>query len=204
MRNATWELATSRKIEETELQLALQCAPLIAGLKLANLLNIHPNGFSTVKALVEDSDISWHILFQTEEKMLLLLYHSESLKAYLSYDKVEQFFMDAGYHSIELSEILLELCMRYQRYMVKKDGFPHEMGLLLGYPLEDVTGFIENRGEHFLCSGYWKVYENRDRKLRMFESFENARESILKLLSCGISMMEIIHKSDFGLERSFG
>lgn len=38
--------------------------------------------------------------------------------------------------------------------------FPHEMGLLLGYPIEDVVGFMEHSGKEYLYSGYWKVYEN--------------------------------------------
>ena len=37
-------------------------------------------------------------------------------------------------------------------------AFPHEIGLFLGYPFEDVMGFIENKGENYLCSGCWKVY----------------------------------------------
>ncbi len=32
--------------------------------------------------------------------------------------------------------------------------FPHEMGLLLGYPVEDVVGFMENNGKNYLYSGY--------------------------------------------------
>ena len=32
--------------------------------------------------------------------------------------------------------------------------FPHEIGIFLGYPLEDVVGFIENQGKNYTCSGY--------------------------------------------------
>lgn len=35
---------------------------------------------------------------------------------------------------------------------------PHEIGFFLGYPYDDVVGFIENKGENSLCSGCWKVY----------------------------------------------
>lgn len=28
----------------------------------------------------------------------------------------------------------------------------------MGYPYDDVVGFIENKGENSLCSGCWKVY----------------------------------------------
>ncbi len=36
---------------------------------------------------------------------------------------------------------------RYRAHMEGKGDFPHEIGLLLGYPPEDVIGFIENRGQ---------------------------------------------------------
>jgi hypothetical protein len=76
--------------------------------------------------------------------------------------------------------------------METKNDFPHEMGLLLGYPAEDVEGFITHQGAHCLCVGYWKVYANKERKLKIFEKFENAKESLIQLLSCGVSMGDII------------
>ncbi|MCM1236025.1 MAG: DUF3793 family protein [Ruminococcus flavefaciens] len=110
----TWEMIQDKKVDEIGLQMAIQCAPLITGLKISNLLNI------------------------------------------------------------------------------RRVDFPHEMGLLLGYPAEDVDGFMRHKGKDFLCTGYWKVYEDRDRKLKTFEDFENAEEVLIQLLSCGISMGEII------------
>ena len=39
-------------------------------------------------------------------------------------------------------------------------GFPHEIGVFLGYPLDDVKGFIKNEGKKYLMIGYWKVYSD--------------------------------------------
>ena len=36
--------------------------------------------------------------------------------------------------------------------------FPHEIGLFLGYPPEDVDGFIRNGARCAKCVGPWKVY----------------------------------------------
>ena len=33
---------------------------------------------------------------------------------------------------------------------LNSNGFPHEIGLFLGYPMTDVLGFIEGR-KHFKC-----------------------------------------------------
>jgi hypothetical protein len=88
--------------------------------------------------------------------------------------------------------------------MTTKGGFPHEMGLLLGYPIEDVTGFIKYNGEHSLYTGYWKVYENKEEKLRLFESYENAKESLIQLLYRGLSMVEIMDICQSHMERRCG
>lgn len=45
-------------------------------------------------------------------------------------------------------------------YQTIQEDFPHEMGILLGYPVEDVEGFIINNGKNELYTGYWKVYDN--------------------------------------------
>ena len=63
--------------------------------------------------------------------------------------------MQCGYRIEDtLQEKLNFLRMRMQ---IRK-SFPHEIGLFLGYPAEDVAGFISHKGHDFCYSGYWKVY----------------------------------------------
>ena len=66
------------------------------------------------------------------------------------------------------------------------------MGLLLGYPVEDVTGFMVHGGKNSLYSGYWKVYADVAKKLEIFKRFEMAKEMLIRLVSSGVSMEEII------------
>jgi hypothetical protein len=172
--------------------MAMQCAPLITGLKISNLLNIRREDFASMQEIVKRSQFSWYLLIETEEKMIALLFHRDSLECYLRKPKVREMFQQAGYANLSLDGILKEFRVRYAGYMESKNEFPHEMGLLLGYPTEDVEGFITHRGDDCLCVGYWKVYANKERKLKIFERFENAKERLIQLLSCGISMGEII------------
>ena len=51
--------------------------------------------------------------------------------------------------------------------------FPHEIGLFLGYPPEDVQGFLENR--LCKCVGCWKVYGDEQAAQNGFASSANAR-----------------------------
>ena len=55
---------------------------------------------------------------------------------------------------------------------MQKQEFPHEIGLLLGYPVEDVEGFICNGEENCLYVGYGKVYGELPEKMRLFYKFE--------------------------------
>jgi len=76
---------------------------------------------------------------------------------------------------------------------MKKDGaFPHEMGLLLGYPVDDVMGFIENRGKNFSHTGYWKVYSNPLEAITLFERYNQAKKIVIKMVSQGVSIRDIL------------
>ena len=74
----------------------------------------------------------------------------------------------------------------------KKGEFPHEIGLFLGYPVEDVKGFIKNRGKNCLYSGYWKVYGKMAEKAKLFERFDYVRELMVLLVYHGAELSEII------------
>jgi hypothetical protein len=174
------------------MQLAMQCAPLITGLKISNLLNIRREDFASMQKIVKHSQFSWYLLLETEEKITVLLFHRDSLERYLGNRQVREMLKQAGYVNLSLGGILKEFAVRYKGYMETKNDFPHEMGLLLGYPTEDVEGFITHQGDDCLCVGYWKVYANKERKLKMFERFENAKESLIQLLSYGVSMGDIM------------
>lgn len=50
--------------------------------------------------------------------------------------------------------------------------FPHEIGLFLGYPPEDVEGFIRFGGKNCKCFGCWKVYGNIEAAHQCFERFK--------------------------------
>ena len=81
---------------------------------------------------------------------------------------------------------------RFENCRRNRGEFPHEMGILLGYPSEDVSGFIEHKGRDFLYSGYWKVYGNLQEKLKLFHKYETARSTQVELLACGVFMEDII------------
>lgn len=68
-----------------------------------------------------------------------------------------------------------------------RDGeeFPHEIGLFLGYPPEDVCGFIENRAEGCKCVGCWKVYGNAEEAQKLFAKYRKCTNVYCQCLAKG-------------------
>ena len=59
--------------------------------------------------------------------------------------------------------------------------FPHELGLLLGYPAEDVRGFMGIGHKKCLYTGYWKVYEKPEEKIALFSEYDRAMDLALSM-----------------------
>ena len=68
---------------------------------------------------------------------------------------------------------------------MRNEDFPHEIGVILGYPIDDVLSFIENKGKNSIYSGYWKVYHNKNRALKEFEKFDKCRKEYITLFNNG-------------------
>lgn len=178
--------------DQIESQLVLQCAPLIVGLRISSLFIIHRHNLGRLYGLLRDSGICYYLLYVTKEKVVILLYRLQRLSVYLRKEEVRVFLADQGYTAYQLEDILRVLRQRYQDYYRKQREFPHEMGLLLGYPLEDVRGFIRYKGRNCLYAGYWKVYDDAKGKRELFGMFELAREMLAELLQNGADIRDII------------
>ena len=68
---------------------------------------------------------------------------------------------------------------------------PHEIGVFLGYPLEDVLGFIENGGRNCLSCGCWKVYSNECAALEAFARFEKCKAVYQRLFASGCPLTRL-------------
>ena len=68
------------------------------------------------------------------------------------------------------------------------EDFPHEIGLFLGYPPEDVCGFMENRAEGCKCVGCWKVYGDADAAEKTFARYKKCTDIYCALFAEGRSI----------------
>ena len=65
--------------------------------------------------------------------------------------------------------------------------FPHEIGLFLGYPTEDVRGFIE-RDTPCKCVGCWKVYGDAAAAEERFRQYRRCTAAYCRALDLGQSV----------------
>jgi hypothetical protein len=63
---------------------------------------------------------------------------------------------------------------------------PHEIGIFIGYPINDVKCFVDCDKE-CIAVGYWKVYENIEYAMACFQSFDDIKSRYADLLSSGYS-----------------
>ncbi len=178
--------------DELEGQIAIQCAPLLTGVKISNLLTVCTGLKGAVIRLFRNTGICSHLFYESKEKVTFLLYHKEGLEEHLNHPEARSLMESLGYCGCPLVEILRNVSRRYTLYMGKHRPFPHEIGLLLGYPAVDVEGFIRCQGKNYLYSGYWKVYGDLRQSLKAFESYDRAREEVVRMVFAGVGILEVL------------
>lgn len=173
-------------------QLIFQCAPLIVGLRISSLLMISNENMEPIRTLLQGSRISYYLIYKDSGRTTLLLFSRQELESYLSQNPVKSFLESEGYDAGCLTDVLWNFRINYGRYKRGRETFPHELGVILGYPIEDVKGYILDHGKRPLYTGYWKVYCNVSQKRELFRMFELSREMLLTLLHNGIGVEELI------------
>ena len=105
-------------------------------------------------------------------QVLLYLYRPSELRRDLENEQAAEILHHAGYNSGHCGRCIANLIRRFR----EGGEFPHEVGLFLSYPPEDVKGFIDHRACNFKCAGLWKVYGD-EKKAR--ELFARDRKSVV-------------------------
>ena len=174
------------------------CSSTLASLKTASLFNwhyVHDNiTLEQVKSSIDEMNekfkekgIQIEILREEETWALIYVYRVKKLEEDLKKNEVSKFLRENGYK---------ETCVNYAISLLKKrlmdlKAFPHEIGVFLGYPIEDVIGFINNKGCNFKCCGYWKVYGDKEKAIKEFARYDKCRMIYTKLWNQGRSILKL-------------
>lgn len=147
------------------------CAPTLAGLKTGSLFSCVcqtkeeiQREIRRLNRLLGHKGIRIVPVRYEKQRALIYLYRPNYLRRDFSDREAADLLEQYGYTAESPERCLVRLVERL------KDGgeFPHEIGLFLGYPPEDVKGFIENRAYGCKCFGCWKVYGDEEKAKQTF------------------------------------
>lgn len=172
-------------------QLVLQCAPFLKGLKVSCGITMESGEYRVLHSIFQGTEILYRKLLEYDGKCLILFYRSGELAEYVSRVGVRSFIRKFGYEDMELEDMLEHLAGRAASFAQGETVFPHEIGIFLGYPFEDVKGFIENEGKNCLLAGYWKVYSDPGTAERIFNSYDQAKTCAVNEFLTGRDIKEI-------------
>ena len=181
----------------TDLVLIQHCVPTLAGLKTGNLFAFRfPERTAMMQAvrryntrLANRGIIMIPLRFRNGSG-LLYVYRPELLKRDLSGRGARDLLRDCGYHSNDCARCIREIIRRL-RY---ESEFPHEIGLFLSYPPEDVRGFIEQRAGNCKACGLWKVYGDVEDAQSIFTKFARCTKQYQRAWQNGIELEKLAVK----------
>lgn len=120
-------------------------------------------------------------------RALLYLYRPQALRRDLGDDLACRLLRQAGYPCDSCGRCVARLVQRLRT----EEEFPHEVGLFLSYPPEDVQGFIDHRAMDFKCAGLWKVYGDQQRAQALFDRFRRCTQRYCALWQTGLRLEQL-------------
>lgn len=170
------------------------CSPTLARIKTGNLINCCFNCIEELKTQIENVNsvlnlkgVYMRLLRTTFNKALIYVYRPDKLMNDLMDNDVRNLLRENGYFVFDVENCINKLSSR----LCECEGFPHEIGLFLGYPLNDVKGFVENNGKNFKLAGYWKVYSDEYKAKEIFKKYKKCTNIYCKKLSEGLSIQRL-------------
>lgn len=170
-------------------------APTLAGIKPASLYSYHGTHADEEIAELNRSLTKRGVRLITlgrcranTDKPLLYAYRPALLEKILSRPDVRSFLLTMGYRpDWSVEDCLAHLSSRLHPC----ENFPHEIGVFLGYPLHDVLGFIQHKGQNYCCHGMWKVYAEVEQAQKQFARYSHCTEVYRRCYGQGRTLTQL-------------
>ncbi len=181
----------------TENLLIEHCSLTLSSLKTASLFTIKFHNKSTLNDDVKfwnekftKRGVKVQLLKTNENSALVYVYRHDMLKNDMLNEKASAVLSQYGYENLSVHLALKRLSQR----LCACEEFPHEIGLFLGYPPEDVQSFICNKGRNCNLCRYWKVYNNESEALLKFAKYDKCKAIYKKLWHEGRDILRLTVK----------
>ncbi len=170
------------------------CSPTLAGIKTGSLFSCNcPCRKTLTKALsvlnrkLVPRGIRILPLNVCKGRALIYVYRPHALQSDLTDPRARDLLLHYGYQPENPNACVIRLICRLQ----STEEFPHEIGLFLSYPPEDVLGFIRNKASNHKCLGCWKVYGDVQAAKRIFERYHRCRKIYVQQWKQGKSIEQL-------------
>ena len=156
------------------------CSPTLASIKCASMFSCRIKDEYELGQWVlshnrrfAENGLGMITLYIRNGRALIFLFRFSALRSLLEKQDVKDFLSRYGY---PMEKGCLFACLQHlkQRFL-PGHPFPDEIGIFLGYPLDDVEGFVHNRGKNFKAAGLWKVYGDVERSMDSFRKMKRCR-----------------------------
>ncbi|MBR4632954.1 MAG: DUF3793 family protein [Elusimicrobia bacterium] len=171
------------------------CAPLLAGIKISGLFSVKYENYSelyekivTLNKTLNKKDIYIKIIkkFNSSNSFYLIFaYRKTKLSERINEKLINLFLKDYGYSKCK--DLNDYLCILTEK-LNSSEAFPHEIGIFLGYPLNDVVSFIKEKGKNFVACGIWKTYSNKNHYEKVFSIYKKYKDLYTQLYKKGHSI----------------
>lgn len=166
-------------------RLKYELAPVIEGIKPASTINL--TMYKEQISHCQDNifmplGLEYMALRSHTKLYIILVYKRQLLEKLLAEQGINVFLESLGYppnrgENNTVEKALIHLKERYTEYHC-----PHELGVFLGIPLEEVKGFIDCKDKKCLLCGYWKVYHDIQYAKKIFSQYDEAKNQMLSFL----------------------
>ena len=171
------------------------CSPTLAGIKTGNIFTLDIKDVSDIYEETRALNKIFTLkglraipLKITSKNLIMYLSRPEKLKCDLSCKEARAILKKKGYTCSSIEEDICKLI----KNLKSNTNFPHEIGLFLGYPPCDVNGFMEDTRKGVKCTGYWKVYGDKEKAEKIFCRYKKCTEAYIKSFTKGRDLAQMV------------
>lgn len=171
------------------------CSATLAGLKTGSLFRCTyrcpKELYDEIRRLnrrLSDKGLRVLPLWLRNGEAQIYMYRTSALRRDLAREEVLEILRSCGYNTAAAAE---HQVVHLARRLGTNGDFPHEIGLFLGYPPEDVRGFMEQGSRACKCVGCWKVYGDVEAAKKCFAAFHSCKKCYLQNLKNGNTIEQL-------------
>lgn len=170
------------------------CSPTLAGVKTGNMFSCDCDCKNTLtreirrlNRILVPKGLRVIPLKHSKGRALIYVYRPHKLAGDLTDRLASSLLKQYGYPLKNSNYCVVELIRRLDM----SEDFPHEIGLFLGYPPEDVNGFINETPQNCKYTGMWKVYGDVEKAKKTFARYKKCSEIYSRRWSDGCSLEQL-------------